>query len=113
MPDVCEADLCHLHQGRALLPGLLLRADCHKPTDWRAGMSEPRQWMSPQDVGHLVGFSATFIRRDIALKVLPAQLVPSRAGKVGRWRIHRDDAKAYAIALGVWRGPDQSSPRAT
>jgi hypothetical protein len=69
-------------------------------------MSESRTirlWLSPQDVGVMVGFSANFIRLEIKAQALPAQFVPSRSRKTGRWRIHRDDAKAYAVKLGVWR----------
>ena len=62
-----------------------------------------RVWLTPQEVGNMVGFSAAFVRGEIQAKVLPAQLVMSRAGKLGRWRIHRDDAQAYAVKLGVWR----------
>jgi hypothetical protein len=67
-------------------------------------MSErERIWLTPQEVGNMTGFSASQIRKEIALKALPAQLVMSRQGKLGRWRIHRDDAAAYAMQLGVWR----------
>ena len=63
-----------------------------------------RIWLTPQEVANLVGFSGAFVRRDISLKVIPAQFVqPRRKGGCGRWRIHRDDAVAYAIKLGVWR----------
>jgi hypothetical protein len=51
----------------------------------------------------MVGFSASFIRNEIHARELPAQAIPSRAGKMIRFRIHRDDAIAYAIKLGVWR----------
>jgi hypothetical protein len=63
-----------------------------------------RIWLTPQEVANLVGFSGAFVRRDISMKVIPAQFVqPRRKGGCGRWRIHRDDAVAYAIKLGVWR----------
>ena len=69
-------------------------------------MSEDRlrAWLTPQEVGLMTGFSASFIRGEIKAQQLPAQLVLSRPGKLGRWRIHRDDAIAYAVKLGVWRG---------
>jgi hypothetical protein len=67
-----------------------------------------RLWLSPQEVGIMTGFSAIFIRREIQAKALPAAFVPSRAGKCGRYKIHRDDAIAYAIRLGVWRGAHAS-----
>lgn len=62
-----------------------------------------RAWLTPQEVGLLCGFSASFIRGEIHARALPATLIPSRAGKLGRWKIHRDDAVAYAVRLGVWR----------
>ena len=69
-------------------------------------MSDERAkaWLTPQEVGELTGFSAAFIRKEIAAQALPAAYVAPRGGKLGRYRIHRDDAKAYAIRLGVWRG---------
>lgn len=62
-----------------------------------------RIWLTPQEVGNITGFSAGFIRTEIKAKVLPAQYVPSRSQRAGRWRIHRDDAIAYAVRLGLWR----------
>lgn len=64
-----------------------------------------RAWMTPQEVGLMTGFSAGFIRKECLAKALPAAFVPARSGKrgQGRWKIHRDDAVAYAIKLGVWR----------
>ena len=46
--------------------------------------SEPRVrvWLTPQEVGIMVGFSASFIRNEIHAHELPAQAVPSR---VSRW----------------------------
>jgi hypothetical protein len=67
-----------------------------------------RMWLTPQEVGLMTGFSATFIRTEIKLKALPAQWVISRSQKTGRWRIHRDDAVAYAIKLGTWRSVPSS-----
>ena len=63
-----------------------------------------RVWLTPQEVGLMIGFSAAFVRREIHAKQVPAQWVNARATKQGRWRIHRDDAVAYAMKLGVWRG---------
>lgn len=69
-------------------------------------MSEPRirVWLTPQEVGNMTGFSAQFIRGEIKAGALHAQLVLSQRGRLGRYRIHRDDAIAYAVRLGVWRG---------
>lgn len=64
----------------------------------------PRAWLTPQEVGLLTGFSANFILKEIKARELPAAFVPARSGKGGRWKIHRDDAHAYAVKLGVWRG---------
>jgi hypothetical protein len=64
--------------------------------------SEPR-FYTPHEVGELTGFSASFIRAEIRAQALPAVRVPSRSGKMSRWKIHREDAIAYAITLGVWR----------
>ena len=62
-----------------------------------------RVWLTPQEVGNMTGFSASQIRQEIHDKALPAHLVMSQAGKLGRWRIHRTDAITYARQLGVWR----------
>jgi hypothetical protein len=62
-----------------------------------------RVWLTPQEVGTMTGFSAGFIRSEIKAQALPASFIASRSGKAGRYRIHRDDAVAYAIKLGVWR----------
>ena len=55
----------------------------------------------------MTGFSAQFIRGEIRDKALPAQWIESKRShtnyRTGRWRIHRDDAIAYAVKLGVWR----------
>lgn len=58
------------------------------------------RWLTPQEVGNLAGgFSATFIRLEIKAGALPATLVTSRRGKLGRWRIKAVDAKAYVAEL--------------
>lgn len=62
-----------------------------------------RQWLTPQEVGNLTGFSAQFIRTEIKAHALPAQWVQAQSSKMGRYRIHRDDALAYARKLGVDR----------
>jgi len=62
-----------------------------------------RIWLTPQQVGNLTGFSAGFIRKEITAKELPAQWIQSARTKAGRWRIHLDDATAYAKRIGVWR----------
>jgi hypothetical protein len=75
-------------------------------------MSEPAKspWLTPQEVGVMVGFSAQFIRMEIKAHALPAQFVVSQRGRLGRYRIHQDDAIAYAIRLGVWRSSPAPSP---
>jgi len=53
-------------------------------------------WLSPQDVGDLAGgFSAAFIRTEIHAGQIKATYFLSRRGRLGRWRIQRDDAIAY------------------
>lgn len=56
-------------------------------------------WMTPQEVGQLLGFSAQFIRNEIKAGELKAELIWSLAGKLGRYRIRRDDADAYGVRL--------------
>lgn len=66
--------------------------------------AKTERWLTPKEAGNLVGFSSAFIRREIVMKELPAQWVPSRrTGKGGRWRIHVDDVRVYALKLGLWR----------
>jgi hypothetical protein len=58
------------------------------------------RWLTPQEVGNLAGgFSAQFIRLEIKAKELPAVLVMSRRGKLGRSRIKAEDARAYVTRL--------------
>jgi hypothetical protein len=58
------------------------------------------RWLTPQEVGNLAGgFSAQFIRLEIKAKELPAVLVMSRRGKLGRYRIKAEDARAYVTRL--------------
>jgi hypothetical protein len=77
----------------------------HDRREYRRGGRRVNDWMTPQEVGNLTGFSAGFIRSEIRASQLRAQWVQSQRSQAGRWRIHRDDAKAYAIRLGVWRDP--------
>jgi hypothetical protein len=72
--------------------------------------AQPSMWLTPQEVGVMVGFSAQFIRMEIKANALPAQLIVSQRGRLGRYRIHQDDAIAYAIRLGVWRSSPAPSP---
>lgn len=61
-------------------------------------------WFTPQEAGLRLGFSASFIRQEIALRELPAVWVPSHntaKTKQGRWRIHRDHLRQYAERLGL------------
>ncbi len=57
------------------------------------------RWMSPNDVGNMVGFTAQFIRNEIRAGEIPALLVMSKRGKLGRYRIKADDARAYVSRL--------------
>ena len=57
-------------------------------------------WLSPQDVGDLVGgFSAQFIRNEIRAGALPARYIRSRGGKMGYYRILLADARSYEARL--------------
>jgi hypothetical protein len=56
-------------------------------------------WLTPQEVGNMAGFSAQFIRDEIRGGELKATLCMSRRGKLGRWRIRLDDARAYVVRL--------------
>ena len=60
----------------------------------------PSDWYTPQQVGLLVGgFTASFIREEIRAGELRAELIMSRAGKLGRYRISRLEALAYRDRL--------------
>lgn len=62
--------------------------------------SEMIRWLTPQDVGNMAGgFTAQFIRMEIKAGEIPAKLVISRRGKLGRYRIRLEDAKAYITRL--------------
>jgi len=59
-----------------------------------------REWLTPQEVGNMAGgFTAQFIRDEIRAKELEAEWCLSRRGKLGRWRIRRTVAEAYALRL--------------
>ena len=60
-----------------------------------------RQFYSPQEVGNLTGFSATFIVNEIRAGELRAVFVQRPGRQRGRWRIAVHDAHAYAIRLGL------------
>jgi hypothetical protein len=58
------------------------------------------EWYTPQEVGQLCGgVSAEFIRREIRAGQLKAVYCVSRGGKIGRFRIAREDAVAYRARL--------------
>jgi hypothetical protein len=59
-----------------------------------------RRYFTPQEVGNLTGFSAGFIRGEIAAGELKAVYVKPKGRKLGRWRITSEAAKAYAARLG-------------
>jgi hypothetical protein len=64
--------------------------------------TDSREWLTPQEAGLKTGFSASFIRQEIAAQQLPAVWVPSRKGtKWGRWKIHRDHLRQYQQRLGL------------
>jgi hypothetical protein len=66
----------------------------------RSSSESADRWLTPQEVGNLAGgFSAQFIRLEIKAKELPAVLVMSRRGKLGRYRIKAEDARAYVTRL--------------
>lgn len=65
-------------------------------------MKSEREWLTPQEAGLKTGFSAEFIRREIAAKELPAVWVPSRKGtRWGRWKIHVQHLEQYRQRLGM------------
>jgi hypothetical protein len=64
--------------------------------------TDSREWLTPQEAGLKTGFSAEFIRREIAARELPAVWVPSRKGtKFGRWKIHVQHLHSYKVRLGL------------
>lgn len=74
----------------------------------RRGGRRATDWLTPQEVGNLTGFSAAFIRKEIQAKELAGQWVQPGHSKTGFWRIHRTDAETYARKLGVWRGGERA-----
>lgn len=69
-----------------------------------------RDWLTPQEVGNLVGgFSAQFIRAEIRAGELPALHVKSRSGKMAYYRIRLADAVAYEAHI-VERSLAPTSP---
>lgn len=64
---------------------------------------EARLWLSPKDVGDLAGgVSPQYVREEIAAGRLKATVIPSRGKKRKRcrYRVHRDEARAFAARLG-------------
>ena len=62
--------------------------------------AENVRWLTPQEVGKMAGgFTAQFIRMEIKAGEIPATLVISRRGKLGRYRIRIEDAKVYIARL--------------
>lgn len=59
------------------------------------------QFYTPQEVGNLTGFSASFIRGEIKAGELEAVYVKPAGRKLGRWMITVTAALAYARKLGV------------
>jgi hypothetical protein len=71
-----------------------------------------KDWLTPQDVGKLIGFSAQFVRMEIKAGELHAEQIWSRGGKIGRYRIARSEAESYARRI-KQRGPEVSQTSAT
>ena len=59
------------------------------------------RFYTPQEVGNLTGFSASFIRGEIKAGALEATYVKPEGRKLGRWLITVTVALAYARRLGV------------
>lgn len=60
-----------------------------------------QQFYTPQEVGNLTGFSASFIRGEIKAGEIEAVYVKPAGRKLGRWLITVTAAVAYAKRLGV------------
>jgi hypothetical protein len=58
-----------------------------------------KEWLTPQEVGALIGFSAQFVRDEIKAGELHAERIYSRGGKMAYWRIERDQAVAYIARI--------------
>jgi hypothetical protein len=66
----------------------------------RRSTSDMIRWLTPQEVGNLAGgFTAQFIRMEIKAGIIPAKLVISKRGRLGRYRIKLVDAQAYVNQL--------------
>jgi hypothetical protein len=66
----------------------------------RSSSESAVRWLTPQEVGNLAGgFSAQFIRLEIKAGIIPAVLVVSKRGRLGRYRIKAEDARAYVAQL--------------
>jgi hypothetical protein len=62
--------------------------------------SDMIRWLTPQEVGNMAGgFTAQFIRMEIKAGLIPAKLVISKRGRLGRYRIKITDAQAYVSKL--------------
>jgi hypothetical protein len=62
--------------------------------------SDMVRWLTPQEVGQMAGgFTAEFIRLEIKAGALPARLLISKRGKLGRYRITLADAQAYVAQM--------------
>lgn len=65
-------------------------------------MTERRaEFYTPQEVGHMTGFSSDFILKEIKAGAIKAVLVQPPGRRRGRWRIAVADAQAYAVQLGL------------
>jgi hypothetical protein len=60
------------------------------------------RFYTPQEVGNMTGFSASFIRGEIKAGQLKAVLVRPANRTTGRWKIPRAAAFDYAMRLGAW-----------
>jgi predicted site-specific integrase-resolvase len=66
------------------------------------------EWLTPQDVASMVGFSEALIYREIKAGVLTATYV----SMYKRWRIRYADAHAYHVRLYGFAPTTQSAPGA-
>jgi hypothetical protein len=65
-------------------------------------------WLTPQEVGQMAGgFTAAFIRLEIKAGALKADYLLSKRGRLGRYRIRLDDARAYTMRLSQPQQPQQ------
>jgi hypothetical protein len=57
------------------------------------------EWLSPGQLAHRTGYSAKFIRAEIAAGEIKAEKWQSARSSIGRWRIRLEDAEAYIARM--------------